>query len=61
MIRLVVPLLVVAVAAWVMMYALTPAEKKETWAGVRRAVTVIAIGLAVVAAVILAFSMWGGR
>jgi len=58
-IRLIAPFLVVVLCAWVMLYGVKPAKRKEAWRGIRHALVAVSVGLGVLLLVFLTFSIIG--
>ncbi len=59
MIRFVIPFLLVAIFAWVMLYGLKPRLRHQTWRNVRHAVLAVSIAFGVIVAVFAIFSLIG--
>ena len=59
MLRFIIPMFLVAVVAWVMLYGLKPRIKQETWLAVRHTLVAVSIGIGVVGAVLVIFSIIG--
>ena len=59
MLRFIIPMVLVTVVAWVMLYGLKPRMKQATWSAVRHTIVAVSIGIVVVGAVMVIFLFIG--
>ena len=59
MLRFIIPMVVVTVVAWVLLYGLKPRIKQETYGAIRHTIVAVSIGIGVVGALLIIFTLVG--
>lgn len=59
MLRLFIPLLLVTILSWIVLYGIRPKLRKEVWKSARYAVVAVSVGVGIVSTIMLAFSFLG--